>query len=445
MPIARFQMEDGRIARFDVPEGTTPEQAQTLMQAHFSGNTAQSIKASNPGEYDPTSPEYKAKNTATGTFYENAMAGVGKAAVDTGRGIKGLFTDNSKDVLESRARDAELMKTGGGLVGNIGGNIGMMVTPGLALKGLAGVAGLAGAGRAGMALNTAGNSLIAPTTIPGALGLGAVTGAIQPASSMGERGLNTLIGGAAGAGGQAAFRGLSRMVSPNTSPEVRTLLNEGVTPTPGQILGGGFKRAEEGLTSLPIVGDAIKGGQRRAVDEFSNAAINRALQPIGARLPRGLQGHDAVAYAGDTLSARYDALMPRLTTSMDGQMIGELNQLRNSIGSGSINPVQAQQFERILNNDVLIKYQGPNATVTGETLKQIESDLGQLSKTYRTSPDPDQRLLGNALREVQAIVRGNVQRANPNAAPELRALNEGWANLVRVEKAAASQGAAKEG
>jgi hypothetical protein len=32
MPIARFQMPDGRIARFEVPEGTTPEQAQTMIQ-----------------------------------------------------------------------------------------------------------------------------------------------------------------------------------------------------------------------------------------------------------------------------------------------------------------------------------------------------------------------------------------------------------------------------
>lgn len=31
MPIARFQMPDGRIARFEVPEGTTPEQAQEMI------------------------------------------------------------------------------------------------------------------------------------------------------------------------------------------------------------------------------------------------------------------------------------------------------------------------------------------------------------------------------------------------------------------------------
>ena len=35
MPIARFQLPDGRVARFEVPQGTTPEQAQTLMEAHF--------------------------------------------------------------------------------------------------------------------------------------------------------------------------------------------------------------------------------------------------------------------------------------------------------------------------------------------------------------------------------------------------------------------------
>lgn len=35
MPIARFQLPDGRIGRFEVPEGTTPEQAQVLIQAQL--------------------------------------------------------------------------------------------------------------------------------------------------------------------------------------------------------------------------------------------------------------------------------------------------------------------------------------------------------------------------------------------------------------------------
>ena len=42
MPVARFQMPDGRIARFEVPEGTTPEQAQSMISAQMQpeGSTA---------------------------------------------------------------------------------------------------------------------------------------------------------------------------------------------------------------------------------------------------------------------------------------------------------------------------------------------------------------------------------------------------------------------
>jgi hypothetical protein len=35
MPIARFQLPDGRVARFEVPEGTSPEQAQSMIQAQL--------------------------------------------------------------------------------------------------------------------------------------------------------------------------------------------------------------------------------------------------------------------------------------------------------------------------------------------------------------------------------------------------------------------------
>lgn len=38
MPIARYQLEDGRVARFEVPEGTTPEQAQKLGSDYFANH-----------------------------------------------------------------------------------------------------------------------------------------------------------------------------------------------------------------------------------------------------------------------------------------------------------------------------------------------------------------------------------------------------------------------
>lgn len=41
MPIARFQMPDGRIGRFEVPDGTTPEQAQSMISSYVGGQQEQ--------------------------------------------------------------------------------------------------------------------------------------------------------------------------------------------------------------------------------------------------------------------------------------------------------------------------------------------------------------------------------------------------------------------
>lgn len=372
---------------------------------------------------------------------QQIVAGVGKAIVDTGRGIRGLFTDNGDEVRESRRLDAPLMDTAGGIGGNVGGNLLMALAPGGSLKAAAGGANALRATGAANALSAAGQSLIAPTSLKGAATLGGAFGAVQPAVDLEERVTNAGIGGAAGAGGQAAFNGLARMVKPNVAPGVQSLIDEGITPTPGQILGGGFKRAEEGLTSVPIVGDAIKGAQTRAVADLNTAAFNRALAPVGEKLPKGLQGREAVGYVQDKLGAKYDALLPKLTTQADGEFLSEVSNLQNMMATGSIAPQEAARFESILQNQVLSKFQaGADGapTITGQTMKDIERDLGQLASRFLRSMDPDQQMVGEALQEVQSSLRANVQRSNPQFAAELKQINEGYANFKRVQRAASS-------
>jgi len=50
MPVAKFQMPDGRIGRFEVPEGTTPEQAQGLITSYVSQSTPEPQKESGIGQ-----------------------------------------------------------------------------------------------------------------------------------------------------------------------------------------------------------------------------------------------------------------------------------------------------------------------------------------------------------------------------------------------------------
>lgn len=54
MPVARFQLPDGRVARFEVPEGTTPEQAQSLIQAQLPAITQQPYRIEVTGAMTPT-------------------------------------------------------------------------------------------------------------------------------------------------------------------------------------------------------------------------------------------------------------------------------------------------------------------------------------------------------------------------------------------------------
>lgn len=406
-----------------------------------------------------TAPAAKAPNPTEGmSGGEKFAAGLGKSANDLWLGLRSLGAQVgdavmpgpggrtaavAADIAESRRLDAPLMDTGAGMAGNITGQIGMAVAPGGLVAGAGKLASAAGAARAGQALTGAGAAMMAPTTIKGAAAVGAGVGAMQPAMDWGERAANTGMGAAGSAGGMAALSGLSRVIRPKTDANALSLLAEGVTPTPGQILGGGFKRAEEALTSVPILGDAIRSGQTRAIGDLNRAAFNRVLAPVGDKLPKGLAGREAVEYAEQALGKRYDAILPKLTTEADGAFLSEVQSLRNMMGSGSIDPAKAAQFEAILQNQVLTKFQpGANGApvITGQTMKAIESDLGQLAAKFGKSMDPDQQMVGDALREVQSALRGNVLRSNPANAPELRKINEGWANFKRVQRAAAGVG-----
>jgi len=287
------------------------------------------------------------------------------------------------------------------------------------------------------------------STLPLRMGAGAATGAA--AASMtpvgagdfwSEKGQQAAIGGVMGGAVPAAVAGMSRMISPRASvnPDMAALKAAGVHPTIGQTLGGMSNRVEEKAISLPIVGDAIASARNRATGELNRAVANRALEPIGAKVPDGLQGRELVAAVQAKLSDAYETLLPKLTVRADRTFNQEVSSLRGMVANGSIDPNAAKTFQRILQNDVLGKFKGQQA-LTGQTMKAVESDLGQKIAQLGGSTDADARLVADALREVQSSLRGLVQRNNPQFADELTAINKGWANFKRLERAASSVGA----
>lgn len=287
------------------------------------------------------------------------------------------------------------------------------------------------------------------TTLPGRVaastGAGATFGALQPVTEgdfWGEKAKQTAGGAVAGAALPLVTGSAARMVRPNVSPQTQLLINEGISPTLGQMKGGAIGRTEEKMMSLPIVGDAITSARRGTIEGLNRAAMNRALNPIGRELPRDIDiGRQGVRYVENELSEAYNKLLPNITGKLDQQLTDEINTLR-AMGK-TLPPSRERQLNKFLDIDVIRPF-NQYGRASGETIKGIESKLGDTIKRYSASTDGDQRAMADALKEAQASLRRMVERINPGYGDELSAINRGWANYAIIRDAASKRGA-KEG
>jgi len=396
MPRYEITSPDGKRFEITAPDNATQEQVLAYAKSQFNTPTD---ALDNP-------------NMATEgqSFGQNALAGAGKAFTDLGRGL-GQFVGAvpQSEIDESAARDKPLMKTGGGVTGNILGNVAAMLPSGL----------IPGAG-----------------TIAGGGAIGGVMGALQPVESKDSRSGNIMAGLLGGAAGSALTKGVSKALSPNTSEQAKLLLREGITPTPGQLMGGRAQVWEDKLTSLPGLGDAIASARGKGLNEFQRAAYARALAPIGEK-PSGELGREGVANARNALSDAYERLLPKVTFKADQQVSDDLTRIRGMVAN--IGEPEAKQFNSILSwmqNKIT-----PSGLMNGESLKEVESELSRLARGYRGDPSFDKRQLGAAIDEVNTAIRQNLARVNPDHADELKAINTGWANYSRLRDAASRQGA----
>lgn len=285
----------------------------------------------------------------------------------------------------------------------------------------------------------AGTGLAAKTALGAVSGAG--YGAMQPVENPGQdfwtqKAQQAKTGAISGAIAAPITAGLTRIIQPKTSPDVKALLREGITPTPGQVLGGGFRSAEEKAKSIPILGSSIRNAEQRGTEQLNAAAVNRSLTPIGKELPKGTTGREAVQFAEDALKQSYDDVLTKIgAPKVDNQMLGELANLRNIVAN---QPKDfAGRLDKIIDNEILGRTQ--NGRLTGEAVKAAEGNLGELARGLRKNPDYDTRKLGEAVDETQRILRSWLERTAPkDVSAQLKATNQGWANFKRVQRAASS-------
>jgi hypothetical protein len=240
------------------------------------------------------------------------------------------------------------------------------------------------------------------------------------------------IGTAGGAAAPFVASGLGRMVSPkaSTNADMALLKAEGVRPTIGQTLGGGFNTLEEKMMSLPVVGDAISSARQRAQGQFNQAAVQRALTPIGGKASD--IGHGGIAKAHTDLSAAFDAAKAQLGNfQLDRQASAELLNLHQL--TRNLPPKERRAFDTVwgyLDNEV-----SQNGSLVADAFRRFDSKAGMEAKRFSGANDAYQQKAGEAIQELQRIVLDAAERANPQASEALQAAKTGWANLVRVENA----------
>lgn len=432
MPTYEITGPDGHTYQVSAPEHADQNEILRYAQEQFKGQNLKGAQQTNPAD-NPTSTMSAFDRTAAGAggAMKDALLGGQQATLEAdkkfaGGRISGLINalrgtvgmepktldSVNQEIVDKRAIDKPLLDATAGKVGNVIGGAATTL-PAMLVPGA--------------------------NTVKGAAILNAGLGAIQPTAGDESRLENAAIGAASGAAGQVGANALSRVVSPQSSKYVQLLRNEGITPTPGQMLGGTAQKIEDKLTSVPILGDAINYSRKQGLDEFNRAALARALDPIKAQA--STIGREGVQEASDKLSSAYNNLLPKMRLDLDPQLGQELAKIQAMAHAGML-PERAKQLDNILSDQFMRKLT-PAGTMSGTSFKEVESQLGRMAKEFGSSVDADQRQMGSALNEALSSMRDSLSRSNPSNAAELAKINEGYANYARIRDAASRQGSAE--
>lgn len=422
-------IEGPQNSRFTPIEESTADQKQpskfgSSYSAYKSGELSQEEESFRKGALDPIDagaqilynalpPDLVSSMDKINNYVAEKTGLVGK--VPEG-GMNQLITDNEKEYQAKRAAAGEEGIDGYRLAGNIATTI------------------------------VPASKIPVATTLPARIGVGAGTGAafgtLQPVDNTDnkdfwdEKSKQAIAGSAFGAVSPAVLSGVSRIISPkaSTNPQLDALRQSGVQPTIGQALGGRSAAVEEKLRSVPIVGDMIDRARNQTLETFNKSAINKALENIGEKADE--IGQEGVKKAGDTISKYYDDALSQIKgVPLDASFQSNLLQLTSM--AKNLVPEMQKKFNKTI-DDIVIGRASPTGSLLPEVYKKVDSEIGLIASRFGKSSSASEQELGDALAQVQNLLKQQMLRHNPHVAQKLKSADTAWANLVRIEGAAKS-------
>lgn len=394
---------------------------------------AQAISSTTPQAKAPSSGflmGLKDPITGAAQLLPRALAGITSLGGTTPNPVSQFFSEEAKRVdemakAEEQAYQAQREAQGGtGFdVSRLGGNI---LNP----------ASLLPAARVAQLAKARGLSTVGQAAAGGAVG-----GAMQPAVGEGtfgeQKAEQVAVGAVTGPIGEKVVAGAGRVLNPLVSKAEKTMRDLGITPTTGQTLGGQFKTIEEFAQNLPLIGSSIENARQRVLFDFNKGVINKALQKVDDKLPADVVGRDAIAYASDEVSKKYDDVLSKMSFDLDfattSNILGALSKAK------SLDSNQRTQITETLNDIVFGKFAGQK--IDGQTYKGIESDLRKKASNYANSSTASEREIGEALTDVLGAIKKELYFQNPKQTSKLRRIDSAYGDLSVINVAAANSGA----
>ena len=419
---------------YELPDGLSEDAALARIKSSLQPQTAQ------PQATPPSSGFLMGlKDPITGgaQLLPRALAGITSLGGTTPNPVSQFFSEEAKRVdemarAEEQAYQAQRDGQGGtGFdVARLGGNI---LNP----------ASLLPAARVAQLAKARGVS-----TVGQAAAAGAVGGAMQPAVGEGTFGEQkteqVALGAVTGPIGEKVVAGAGRVLNPLVSKAEQTMRDLGITPTTGQTLRGQFKTLEEFAQNMRLIGQSIQNAKQRVLFDFNKSVINKALAKASdptkkdkLSLPADVIGRDAIQYASDEVSKKYDDVLSKMSFDLDfattSNILGSLSKAKG------LDANQRQKITETLNDIVFGKFAGQK--IDGQTYKGIESDLRSTASNYLNGGSASERDVGKALSGVLEVMKKEVYFQNPKQTPTLRRIDAAFSDLTVINVAAANSGA----
>jgi hypothetical protein len=387
MPTYRITGPDGKTYEVTAPDGASEQDVLAYVQSQ--AGTPKPKQPAKPQTFDPSAGGGTLSigpfdtGIQTPEWLDRGLAGMGKAFADLGRGAgQAVGAVSRADVAESRKRDAALMNTTAGKVGNFAGNVAAIAPTAL----------IPGA-----------------NTVAGAGAIGAATGFLQPSTSTQETLMNVGLGGAAGAGGQK----VANMIGARLAQPVAPALTQGqqaakaageklgMRLTPGKATGSrALQKVEAAFESNPITGrgfDVLRDNNQAVLNRAAAKSIGETADEVSTPvLDNALSRMESVF---DSVADRTPVALDPIT---DGAKIAGIRQQAAGMLNNNADLADNALFQML---DNVVNAQGG---ATREQLRAMSSNLGRAARNNMTTPNGD-RELGQALFQLQEVVEDAVQ------------------------------------